>query len=103
MVVRVDVQFIVPCRPYPFGWYADELEHEGLNPAALLQSECFCAKPSHEELVEVAYDCRQQQEHGVLCHEGLWQPCPSEPVVHVIKDTFLSTSEIIELHDFAVG
>ena len=46
---------------------------------------------------------RQQQEDRVLCHEGLWQPCPSEAIVHVVKDTFLSTSEVIELHNLAVG
>lgn len=57
------------CCPYPFGGDADELEDEGLDPAALLQSEGFCVKPFHEELVEVADDSREQEEHGVLCHE----------------------------------
>ena len=66
MVVSVDVKFIVSCCPYPFCRYADELEHEGLNPAALLQSEGFRIKPAHEELVEVAYDYCQQQEHHIV-------------------------------------
>ena len=60
---------IVPCRPYPLGWHADELEDEGLDPAALLQTEGFCVNPFHEELVEVADDSREQEEHGVLCNE----------------------------------
>ena len=42
--------------------------------------------------VEVAYECCQQQEHSVLCHEGLWQPCPSEAIVHVIEDAFFAAS-----------
>ena len=88
---------MVPCRPYPFGWHADELEHEGFDPI-VLQSEGFCVKPFHEELVEVAYECRQQHEHGVLCHERLWQPCPPEAVVHVVEDPFLPAPEVVELH-----
>ena len=35
-VVRVDIQLIVPCRPYPLGWHADELEYEGFDAAGLL-------------------------------------------------------------------
>ena len=92
MVAGIDVQLVVSGCSYPFCWHADELEDEGFDAACLLQSECFCVKPSHEELIEVAYHSRQQQEHGVLCHEGLWQPCPSESVVHVVEDAFLAVS-----------
>ena len=90
-------------RSYPLGWYADELEHEGLDTTGLLQSECFCVKPAHEELVEVAYECGQQQEDGVLCHERLWQPGPSESVIHIVEDAFLAAPEVVELHDFPRG
>ena len=69
MVAGIDVQFVVSGCSYPFCWHADELEDGGLDPAALLQSEGFCVKPFHEELVEVADDSREQEEHGVLCHE----------------------------------
>ena len=100
---RVDIQLIVSCRSYPLGWHADELEHEGFDAACFLQSECLCVESAHEELVEVAYHCRQQQENGVLCHEGLRQPCPAEAIIHVIKDTLLAASEVIELHNLAVG
>ena len=79
-----------------------ELEHAGIA-AGFLQSEGFCVYPVHEELVEVAYECCQQQEHSVLCHEGLWQPYPSEAIVHVIEDAFFAASEVIELHNLAVG
>ena len=71
VVVCIDVQFIVSGRPYPFCRYADKLENEGLDSARLLQSEGFRVKPTHEELVEIAYERCQQQEHGVLCHKGL--------------------------------
>ena len=103
LVVRVDVQQIVPCRPYPLGRHADELEHEGFDAACLLQSEGFCVKPSHKELVEVAYHSRQEEEDRVLCHEGLWQPGPSEAVVHVVEDAFLATSEVVELDNLPAG
>ena len=43
----------MPCRSYPLGWHADELEHEGFDAACLLQSEGFCVQPAHKELVEV--------------------------------------------------
>ena len=77
----LDIQFIVPCRPYPLYGHADELEDEGFDAAGFLQSEGFRVQPAHEELVEVSYECCQHQEHSVLCHEGLWQPCPSEAII----------------------
>ena len=43
----------MPCRSYPLGWHADELEHKGFDAACLLQSEGFCVQPAHKELVEV--------------------------------------------------
>ena len=100
-VVGIDVQVIVSCRPYPFGRHTDEPEHEGLDSATLLQSEGFRVKFTHEELVEVTYECRQQQEHGVLCHEGFGQPSPSEPARHVVEYTFLAAPKVIELHDLS--
>ena len=93
----------MPCRPYPLCGYTDELERECFDAACFLQSEGFCVQPAHKELVEVAYECRQQQEHGVLCHEGLWQPGPSEAVVHVVEDAFLATSEVVELDNLPAG
>ena len=60
MVAGIDVQFVVSGCSYPFCWHADELENEGLDPAALLQSEGFCVKPFHEELVEVADDSHEE-------------------------------------------
>ena len=94
----VDVQSERPCCPYPFCGHADELEDESLDTAGLLQSEGFRVESAHEEPVEVAYECREQEEHGVLLHERLWQPCPSEPVVHVVEDSFLAAPEVVELH-----
>ena len=56
MVAGIDVQLVVSGCSYQFCWHADELEDEGLDLAALLQSEGFCVNPFHEELVEVADD-----------------------------------------------
>ena len=103
MVMSIDVQFVVSGCPYPFGRHADELENECLDPAALLQSEGFRVNPPHEELIEVAYHSRQQQEHGVLCYEGLWQPCPSEIVVLAVKDLFCRAPLVVVQYDFLVG
>ena len=69
--MRVDVQLIEPCRLYPLCGHADELEDEGFDAAGFIQSEGFRVQPAHEELVEVSYECRQQQEHCVLDHERL--------------------------------
>lgn len=93
----------MPCGPYPFCRHADEPEDKCFDAACLVQSEGFRVDPVHKEFVEVAYECRQQQEHGVLSHERLWQPCPSEAVVHVIEDALLASSEVVELHNLAVG
>ena len=92
----------MPCRPYPLGWHADELEYEGLNAACCFESEPLHVKPRHDEFIEVAYECRKQKKHRVLCHEGLLQPCPSEAIVHVIEDVFFAASEVIELHNLAL-
>ena len=100
--MRVDVQLIEPCRLYPLCGHADELEDEGFDAAGFIQSEGFRVQPAHEELVEVSYECRQQQEHCVLGHERLRQPCPPESVVHVVEDAFLATSEVVELHNLSV-
>ena len=80
-VVRVDVQLIEPCRPYPFCGARWWTWRQRLWCGWFSLSEGFCVYPVHEELVEVAYECCQQQEHSVLCHEGLWQLCPSEAIV----------------------
>lgn len=39
--MRVDVQLIEPCHPYPLCGHADELEDEGFDAAGFLQSEGF--------------------------------------------------------------
>ena len=40
---------------------------------------------------------------SVLCHEGFWQSVPSESIVHIIEDTFLSSTKVIELDNFSYG
>ena len=44
-----------------------------------------------------------KKEHGVLCYEGFGQSVPSETIVHIIEDTFLSSSKVIELDNFSCG
>ena len=90
----------MPGCPYPFCGHAYELKDEGFDAACFFQSEGLCVQPAHKAFVEVAYECREQEEHGVLCHERLWQPCPSEAVVHVVEDPFLAAPEVVELHYF---
>ena len=54
-------------------------------------------------LVEVTDKCCKKKEHRVLCHEGFGQSAPSETIVHVIEDTFLSSTKVIELDYFSCG
>ena len=51
----------MPCCSYPLCEHSDELEDKGFDTACFLQSEGFCVKPVHKELVEVAYECLHQQ------------------------------------------
>ena len=75
------------------------LKTKALMRLVFFSPKAFRVKPVREELVEVAYDCREQQEHRVLSHERLWQPGPSESVVHVVEDALLTTPEVVELHN----
>ena len=54
-----------------------------------LEPESLGVKLANDGLIEIVYQCRKQKKDRVLCHEGLWQPCPSEAIVHVIEDAFL--------------
>ena len=42
-------------------------------------------------------------EHCVLCHEGFGQSVPPETIVHIIEDTFFSSTKVIELDNFSCG
>ena len=42
-------------------------------------------------------------EHCVLCHEGYGQSVPSKTIVHIIEDTFFSSTKVIELDNFSCG
>ena len=54
-------------------------------------------------LVEVTDKCCEKKEHSVLCHEGFGQSVPPETIVHIIEDTFLSSTKVIELDNFSCG
>ena len=66
-------------------------------------SELLYVKPLDDGLVEIADKCCKKKEHGVLCHEGFWQSVPSESIIHIIEDTFLSSTKVIELDNFSYG
>ena len=51
-------------------------------------------------LVKVTDKCYKR---CVLCHEGFGQSVPSEAIVHIIEDTFLSSTKVIELDYFSCG
>ena len=54
-------------------------------------------------LVEVTDKCCKKKEHCILCHEGFGQSVPPETIVHIIEDTFLSSTNVIELDNFSCG
>ena len=54
-------------------------------------------------LVKVTDKCCKKKEHCVLCHEEFGQPVPPETIVHIIEDTFLSSTKVIELDNFSYG
>ena len=78
-VVRVDIQRASPSLSTWLARWWTWIRRLWCGWSSLVRS--FCVYPVHEELVEVAYEWCQQQEHSVLCHGGLWQPCPSEAIV----------------------
>ena len=71
--------------------------------ACSIESEPLYVKSVDNGLVEVTDKCSKKKEHGVLCHEGFGQSVPSETIVHIIEDTFLSSSKVIELDNLSYG
>ena len=69
MVVGVDVQHILPCSLNPLGRYRNEFEDKRLDTAGFLEPELLHFNPLHDGLVEIAYQCRQEQEYGIFRHE----------------------------------
>ena len=47
--------------------------------------------------------CCKKKEHRVLCHEGFGQSVQPETIVHIIEDTFLSSTKVIELENLSCG
>ena len=67
-----------------------------------IESNLFTSKSVDNGLVEITDKCRKK-EHSVLCHEGFGQSVPPETIVHIIEDTFLSSTKVIELDNFSCG
>ena len=53
--------------------------------------------------MKVTDKCCKKKEHCVLCHEGFGQSVPPETIVHIIEDTFLFSTKVIELDNFSYG
>ena len=62
-----------------------------LSPKALVSA--------HDGLVEIVYQCSKQKKDSILRHERLGEPAPTESVVHVVKDTFLAATQIVEFNN----
>jgi len=103
MIVCVHIQHRLPRRSGPLGRDRDKLENEGLDTACCLESELLHLQSLHDEFIEVAYECREQKEDRVFCHEGFWQSVPSESARHVIEDTLLSSAKVIEFDNLSHG
>lgn len=90
---------MLPFRPYPFCRNRNELEDKGLYPTRIFESKLLHILVLHDGLIEIAYQCCQQQEHRILCHERFGQMIPTDPVVHIIEYTFLASTFVIEFHN----
>ena len=69
----------------------------------VFEAELLYVKSLDNGLVEVTDKCYKKKEHSVLCHEGFGQSVPPETIVHIIEDTFLSSTKVIELDYFSCG
>ena len=47
------------------------------------------------------YQCSKQKKDCVLCHERLGKSVPAEAVVHVVKDAFLATTQVVVFNDIS--
>ena len=101
MVLCVDIQYVLPCSHDPLGRYGNESENKSLYATRFLESESLGVEPTHDGLVEIAYQCSKQKKDCVLCHERLGKSVPAEAVVHVVKDAFLATTQVVEFNDIS--
>ena len=57
----------------------------------------FCLSAANAQLLRTTVE--QGEIEGVE-HEGFGQSVPPETIVHIIEDTFLSSTKVIELDNF---
>ena len=96
MVIGIDIQHVLPCRHDPLGRYRDESEDKRLYAARLLEPESLGVKSAQDCLVEIVYQGSKQKKDGVLRHERLWEPVPTESVIHIIEYTLLAAAQVVE-------
>lgn len=96
-IVGIDVQPVRSWCLNPFGGNGNIFEYESLDTARNGESEILYVYSFDNRPVKVPYKRGHQQIDRILRHERLRQPSPSESVVHVIEDSFLSATEVVEL------
>ena len=65
-VFCVDIQHVSPCCHDPLGRYWDEAEDKNLNATRFLEPESLGVKLANDGLIEIVYECCQQQEHATF-------------------------------------
>ena len=78
-------------------------EHVKFCATCCIESVLLYVKSLNNGLVKVTDKCCKKKEHCVLCHEGFGQSVPPETIVHIIEDTFLSSTKVIEPDNFSYG
>ena len=94
---------IPPWCPDPLGWYRDKPEDKRFYATRCIESEPLYVKFLDNGLVEVTNKCCKKKEHRVLSHEEFGQSVPPQTIVHIIEDTFFSSTKVIELENLSCG
>ena len=90
------------CRPDPLGGHGDETEEEALDPVRGLHPEHAHERQRDDVPVEVRRHGGEQQEHGVLVHEGLGQVRPPEVVVLAVEHLLCHAALVVVEDDLLV-
>ena len=73
------------------------LNTKALMRLILFSPKFFCTQPA----LKFSHECRLQKENGILYYKRLRHTGPSERVVHIFEDTFLTTSEGIKFYNLS--
>ena len=101
MCIRDSIQHVHSGSLYPFSSHRNILEYESFDAACPVESECLYIHSADNGFVEVPYQCGHQQIDRIFSQEGFGQTLPSESVVHFVKDSFLSSTQVVEFYDIS--